>query len=73
MFTRKLIQQANISANKMYGYLEDLKEILSELTMDSALSDHEKIALLECYMALPEPELLDEIIARLGCIDIGDE
>ncbi len=60
-------------ANEMYGHLEDLKEALSEMTMDNCLDDYTRIALLECYMALPEPELLDELIARLGCIDDNEE
>ena len=60
-------------ANEMYGHLEDLKEVLSEMTQDNSLDDYTKISLLECYMALPEPELLDELIARLGCIDDDEE
>ncbi len=61
------------TANKMYGYLEDLKDILSELTIANDLSDSTRLALLECYIALPEPELLDELVARLGCIDDDEE
>ena len=60
-------------ANEMYGHLEDLKEVLSEMAQDNGLDDYTRISLLECYMALPEPELLDELIARLGCIDDDEE
>ena len=60
-------------ANEMYGHLEDLKEALAEMTQDNCLDDYTRISLLECYMALPEPELLDELIARLGCIDDDEE
>lgn len=74
MSTRRLVQEAIESANKMYGHLEDLKEILFELADDSNIIVHERIALLECHDLLNDVELLDEIVARLGCIDIdGDD
>ena len=72
MSTNKLVQQAIISANKMYGHLEDLREILLELSNDEDLNIHERMALFECHEALNEVELLDEIVARLGCIDIDN-
>lgn len=72
MSTRRLVQQAVISANRMYGNLEDLREILLELSDDENLNIHERMALFECREALNEVELLDEIIARLGCIDIDN-
>jgi hypothetical protein len=58
----------------MYGYLEDLREILFELTNDENIDINERYALYECLQALNEVELLDEIVARLGCIDLdGDD
>jgi uncharacterized protein (UPF0147 family) len=72
--THRLIQQAKISANRMYGHLEDLREILLELSNDENINIHERCALYECLQALNEVELLDEIVARLGCIDLdGDD
>ena len=72
MSTRRLVQQAKISANRMYGYLEDLREILLELSNDDDLNIYDRVALDDCLQALNEVELLDEIVARLGCIDIDD-
>lgn len=72
MSTRRLVQQAKISANRMYGYLEDLREILLELSNDEDLNIYDRVALDDCLQALNEVELLDEIVARLGCIDIDD-
>ena len=70
----RLVQQAKISANRMYGYLEDLREILLELSNDEDLNIYDRVALDDCLHALNEVELLDEIVARLGCIDIdGDD
>ena len=68
----RLVQQAKISANRMYGYLEDLREILLELSNDEDLNIYDRVALDDCLQALNEVELLDEIVARLGCIDIDD-
>ena len=34
MSARRLVQEAKICSNRMYGYLEDLREILFELTND---------------------------------------
>lgn len=74
MNTRRLVQEAKICANRMYGYLEDLREILLELSNDDDLNIYDRVALDDCLHALNEVELLDEIIARLGCIDIdGDD
>ena len=74
MSSRRLVQEAKISANKMYGHLEDLREILLELSNDEDLNIYDRVALDDCLNALNEVELLDEIIARLGCIDIdGDD
>ena len=72
MSTRRLVQQAKISANRMYGHLEDLREILLELSNDEDLNIYDRVALDDCLQALNEVELLDEIIARLGCIYIDD-
>ena len=70
----RLVQQAKISANRMYGYLEDLREILLELSNDEDLNIYDRVALDDCLHALNEVELLDEIVARLGCIDLdGDD
>ena len=73
MDIRKLVQEAKICANKMYGSLEDLREILSELSNDDDLNIYDRVALDDCLKALNEVELLDEIVARLGCIDMGDD
>lgn len=74
MSARRLVQEAKICSNRMYGYLEDLREILFELTNDENIDINERYALYECLQALNEVELLDEIVARLGCIDIdGDD
>ena len=74
MSSRRLVQEAKISANKMYGHLEDLREILLELSNDEDLNIYDRVALDDCLNALNEVELLDEIVARLGCIDIdGDD
>ena len=74
MSSRRLVQEAKISANKMYGHLEDLREILLELSNDDDLNIYDRVALDDCLQALNEVELLDEIVARLGCIDLdGDD
>lgn len=74
MSARRLVQEAKICSNRMYGYLEDLRDILFELTNDENIDINERYALYECLQALNEVELLDEIVARLGCIDIdGDD
>lgn len=73
MSTRRLVQQAKISANRMYGYLEDLREILFELSNDEDLNIYDRVALDDCLQALNEVELLDEIVARLGCIYTEDD
>lgn len=74
MSTRRLVQEAKICSNRMYGYLEDLREILFELTNDENIDIYDRSALYECLLALNEVELLDEIVARLGCIDLdGDD
>lgn len=74
MSARRLVQEAKICSNRMYGYLEDLREILFELTNDENIDINERYALYECLQALNEVELLDEIVARLGCIDLdGDD
>ncbi len=66
--TSQLIRCAIDSANKMYGHLEDLHDILEELVNDYNLTYDEKKALFECKQALNAVELLDELVARLGCI-----
>ena len=74
MSTRRLVQEAKICSNRMYGYLEDLREILLELSNDDNLNIYDRVALDDCLQALNEVELLDEIVARLGCIDLdGDD
>ena len=70
MSTRRLVQEAKICANSMYGYLEDLRDILFELTNDESVDINERYALYKCLRALSKVELLDEIVARLGCIDL---
>lgn len=71
--TFKLKYMAINLANKMYGYIEDLNDILSELSNDPCIDDYTRRAIVECYLTLPEPEFLDELIARLGCIDDEEE
>ena len=74
MNTRRLVQEAKICSNRMYGYLEDLRDLLFELINDENIDIYDRSALYECLQALNEVELLDEIVARLGCIDLdGDD
>lgn len=74
MNTRGLINESKRTANKLYGYLEDLRDLLFELTNDENIDIYDRSALYECLLALNEVELLDEIVARLGCIDLdGDD
>lgn len=68
----KLIDMAIECANSMYGKLEDLNDVLNELIEDDTIDMNDRLALLECLMALNEPEFLDELIARLGCIKYRD-
>ena len=68
MDTRRLIQIAKTCANRMYGYLEDLSDCLAQLKNDESLDLATRIALGEYHNVLNDVELLDEIIARLGCI-----
>lgn len=68
--TSQLVKCAINSANKMYGHLEDLRDILSELSNDDNLNIYDRVALDDCLKALNEVELLDEIVARLGCIHL---
>lgn len=72
MNTRRLVQEAKICSNRMYGYLEDLRDLLFELTNDENIDIYDRSALYECLLALNEVELLDEIVARLGCINFND-
>ena len=71
--TENLQYKAIGLANKMYGELEDLKNALSEMARDSSLDDCTRISLLEYYVTLPEPELFDELLSRLCCIDDDEE
>ena len=74
MNTHGLINESKRTANKLYGYLEDLRDLLFELTNDENIDIYDRNALYECLLALNEVELLDEIVARLGCIDLdGDD
>ena len=52
----------------MYASLEDLHDILKDITYDESLDYDHRIALLECETVLSAPELLDEIAARIGCL-----
>lgn len=72
MDTRRLVQMAKICANRMYGYLEDLSDSLAQLKNDENLDMATRIALGEYHNILNDVELLDEIIARLGCIKLND-
>lgn len=71
--THKLIQIALSSINDMYGPLEDLHEILSELINDPSIDFDSRYALEECRSCLNNVYLLDELAARLGCIDTEEE
>lgn len=72
MDTRRLVQKVKICANRMYGYLEDLSDGLAQLKNDENLDMATRIALGEYHNILNDVELLDEIIARLGCIKFDD-
>lgn len=72
MDTHRLVQMAKICANRMYGYLEDLSDSLAQLKNDENLDMATRIALGEYHNILNDVELLDEIIARLGCIKLND-
>ena len=72
MDTRRLVQIAKICANRMYGYLEDLNDSLVQLKNDENLDMATRIALGEYHNILNDVELLDEIIARLGCIKLNN-
>jgi hypothetical protein len=63
---------AKICANRMYGYLEDLSDGLAQLKNDENLDMTTRMALGEYHNILNDVELLDEIIARLGCIKFND-
>ena len=73
MLSEKLVQMAIECANHMYGNLEDLNDILNELIEDENINENERLALLECLNVLNKPEFLDELVARLGCIDMGED
>lgn len=72
MDTRRLVQKAKICANRMYGYLEDLSDGLAQLKNDENLDMATRMALGEYLNILNDVELLDEIVARLGCIKFDD-
>jgi hypothetical protein len=72
MNTHGLINESKKTANKLYGYLEDLRDLLFELINDENINIYDRNALYECLQVLNEVELLDEIIARLGCINFND-
>ena len=67
MSARRLVQEAKICSNRMYGYLEDLREILFELTNDENIDINERYALYECLQALNEVDAGEiEAIKSLG-------
>ncbi len=66
--TKILVNAVKDVAESMYGYLEELNDLLHELINDPNLDASNRRALVESFLQLNEPELLDEIIARLGCI-----
>jgi hypothetical protein len=70
MNTYGLINESKRVANRMYGDLEYLRDLLLELSNDDDLNIYDRVALDDCLKALNEVELLDEIIARLGCINL---
>lgn len=70
MNTYGLINESKRVANNMYGNLEYLRDLLLELSKDDDLNIYDRVALDDCLQALNEVELLDEIIARLGCINL---
>lgn len=72
MDTRRLVQIVKTCANRMYGYLEDLSDGLAQLKNDENLDMATRMALGEYHNILNDVELLDEIIARLGCINLND-
>lgn len=70
MNTYGLINESKRVANNMYGDLEYLRDLLFELTNDKNIDIYNKRAFNEYLQLLNEVELLDEIIARLGCINL---
>lgn len=69
---KQLIKDTIRHSHKLYVYLEDLKDMLFEITNDETIDLDRRKGLYECLKALNDVELYDEIIARLGCIDLGD-
>lgn len=67
----KLIETIKKCANNIYGDLEDMYDALEELVADESLDIYTKNALEECLDVLITTEYLDELIARLGCININ--
>lgn len=70
MDTLDAVREAKRVALMVYRRFEELKDILSDLSEDNNLTEFERKAFLNINNELPDVELLDELIARLGCIDL---
>lgn len=64
-----LVEVIKRCANNMYGDLEDMYDALEELLDCEDLDIYARKALQECHDILITTEYLDELIARLGCIN----
>ena len=70
MNTLDTVREAKRVALMVYRRFEELKDILSDLSEDNNLTEFERKAFLNINNELPDVELLDELIARLGCITL---
>lgn len=70
MDTLDTVREAKRVALMVYRRFEELKDILSDLSEDNNLTEFERKAFLNINNELPDVELLDELIARLGCITL---
>lgn len=68
--TKQTVIEAKRVALMVYRRFEELKDILFDLSENKDLTEFERKAFLNYYNELPDVELLDEIIARLGCITL---
>lgn len=66
--TRQNINRAIELANKVYGDIEELNNILEALMDDNNLDLDTQIFAAHAYADFPDVTYLDEIIAKLGTI-----
>ena len=67
------IKMALEHIENIYAPLDELHDILSELTKDENLDFDNRYALEECRQCLSDIYLLDEITARSGCLYYSEE